>query len=237
MPDLMQEESKCPICGGLGFIFGGPDGRNVSYCACYKRQRIEERIKKSGFPSIESCTFEAYKVENPWQKIMKNKAEQYLKELQGGKKLWLFMGGNPGCGKTLLCSAICCELLKNNVNVRYMLWLDVVHKIKAAINDQGYSSLMQPYLEADVLYIDDLFKGKSLNPSEADVKICFEILNWRYLKNLPTIISSEFFLDSELITVDEATFSRVCEKTGNDYLVSINRDPSRNYRLKEVKHI
>ena len=91
-----------------------------------------------------------------------------------------------------------------------------------------------------MLYIDDLLKSKgsgSLKPSEADIKICFELLNGRYIRNLPTIISSEFYLDSELITVDEATFSRVIEKTGSEFMISVERNPDRNFRLKGVRKI
>lgn len=246
MLDSMPEGSeKCPLCGGNTWIFVDPNdnSKGVRRCECYQRGLIEGRIQRSGLSlALESCTFDSFKDTEPWQKTLKRKAELYRNILTSAplKKPWLFIGGNSGCGKTHLCTAICGELLKKGQNVRYMLWMAEVHDIKAAVNDEGYTALLQPYLTADVLYIDDLLKSKgnrNLNPSDADIKICFELLNGRYIRNLPTIISSEFYLDSELIAVDEATFSRVIEKTGSEFLISVDRNPDRNFRLKGVRKI
>jgi len=244
MLDLMQDESKCPICGGSTWSYVDPadNHKGVRRCSCYQRGIVNERIRKSGLSEkIRKCTFESFSAVEPWQKTMKNKAEIYKDALLKGSKPWLFMGGTTSCGKTHLCTAVCGELIKAGKDVRYMIWLsEELHTIKASVNDQSYSDILQQYISADVLYIDDLFKSKgskNLNPTDADVRLCFELLNGRYNRDLPTIMSSEFFLDSELLNVDEATFSRVIEKTGKDFIISIGREPGRNYRLKGVKQI
>lgn len=80
---------------------------------------------------------------------------------------------------------------------------------------------------ADVLYIDDFFKGKI---SETDKTLAFDIINYRYNNSLVTIISSELLLQ-ELIDVDAAIAGRIKQMSA-DYIVQIAYDDERNYRLK-----
>jgi DNA replication protein DnaC len=84
-----------------------------------------------------------------------------------------------------------------------------------------------------VLYIDDFFKTESGKlPTTAEINIAFEILNFRYNNpDLVTIISSEKGM-SELLEIDEATGSRIFERS-KDYSISIAKDKNKNYRLKE----
>ena len=54
-------------------------------------------------------------------------------------------------------------------------------RLKAAILDGSYATELLPYKEADVLYLDDLFKTKSgflQDVSNADVKLAFELLDY-----------------------------------------------------------
>ena len=57
----------------------------------------------------------------------------------------------------------------------------------------------------------------------------FEIVNYRYLNNLPLIISTEFTVD-RLLDFDEAIGSRIFEMSKN-YLVEIEGKEN-NYRLR-----
>jgi DNA replication protein DnaC len=69
-------------------------------------------------------------------------------------------------------------------------------------------------------------------PTSSDVRIAFEILNTRLLKNKKTIISSEFGLD-EMLDFDEATVSRIFEKA-TPYTLNIDKDRKKNHRLKDL---
>lgn len=80
-----------------------------------------------------------------------------------------------------------------------------------------------------MLYIDDFFKTQQgTNVTPADVKLAFELLNWRYIKNKITIFSSERFIQ-DIMNIDES-LSRIFEKA--KIRVSIKADKNRNYRLK-----
>lgn len=85
---------------------------------------------------------------------------------------------------------------------------------------------MNTFNLAEVLIIDDLFKGKI---NESDINIIFEIVNYRYMNNLPIIVSSEF-TPEELLYFDEGIGSRIIEMC-KDYIVEIEGREN-NYRVK-----
>lgn len=143
----------------------------------------------------------------------------------------IFITGNSG--KTHLCTAICGHYIKQGRNTLYMSWEDESKKLKALVTDYvAYQSLINEYKNVEVLYIDDLFKTQQGEaPTKADINLAFEIINNRlFSPDKITIISSEKTLN-ELLDYDEATMSRICEKTGN-YKINIGKDIKKNYRLK-----
>lgn len=72
-----------------------------------------------------------------------------------------------------------------------------------------------------------------MQPSEADVRIAFELLNYRSNdKSLLTIISSELSLD-EIADIDEAIAGRIAQHAAG-HCVTVAPDRGKNYRLKGV---
>ena len=143
---------------------------------------------------------------------------------------WYFIGGQSGAGKTHICSAIANQLLDNGSKVEYMLWNDKVAKLKAIqLEHDTYSREINKLKSVEVLYIDDLFKTKDgIEPSSADIKIAFEIFNWRYNNKLKTIISTEKTI-MEIEQIDEAIAGRIAERAGK-FALNIAKDDKRNYR-------
>ena len=66
-----------------------------------------------------------------------------------------------------------------------------------------------------------------------EINIAFEIINERYARRKPTIISSEVFL-RDLIQLDGALAGRIRERCGG-YLSQISNGDERNYRLQKIK--
>lgn len=228
---------KCEKCKDSGWIDVG--NNTVRRCPCFKAREAERLLEASGLSDvIGKQTFEAFRAETQTQKRIKETAERYLKDLTEAKdsprKPWLYIGGNPGCGKTHICTAVCGELLKRNIGVKYMQWLDEARRLKAYVNEPDFEEEVADYISVSVLYIDDLLKQKYTDdPSftEADIKIAFTILNGRYLLNKPTIISTEWDLLDQLLPADEGVFSRVYERC-KGYTLNIERNPENNYRLR-----
>lgn len=228
----------CPICKNKGFVGflsenNGRYGMDVVFCQCNKVRSSIAKMNRSGLKNvIRDNTFERYEATEEWQKNIKAAAMEYAKNPEG----WFYIGGQPGSGKTHLCTAICREFLLENKGVRYMQWRDEVAKLKEYSYDTDYrQSTMDDFKACEVLYIDDLFKcgkkpdGGEQRPTSADINIAFEILNFRYNNPaLITIISSELGAD-DLMDIDEAIGSRIYEKTKP---IKISRDRAKNYRMK-----
>ena len=102
-------------------------------------------------------------------------------------------------------------------------------KIKQSITDEAsYSKVLGMYMDADVLYIDDMLKGKL---TETDVNVMYEIINYRYMSNLPLVISTEKSLEG-LLEFDEATGSRIIEMCRDNIVWIEGREF--NYRMYSI---
>lgn len=224
---------NCDICKNKGFIARlDENGYEIhTDCKCRVKRKTLARIKRSGLGDmISDCTFEKYNAADPWQIHCKDKAQAFCSD---DEAKWFFIGGQVGCGKTHLCTAIASHYINRGAEVRYMLWAQDAKRLKALVNDIIYQEKIDIYKSVDVLYIDDFLKTKQGEaPTTADINLAFEILNHRLLdREKITIISSEKLLD-EIIDYDEATMSRIKQKARR-YTLNIKRDRSRNYRLRD----
>lgn len=202
-------------------------------CSCMTIRRCVQKMEASGLRDvITAYTFEKYKDSESWQTAIKKCAESYAKDPSG----WLLLCGQSGSGKTHLCTAVCRKLLRDGKEVRYMPWRQDIRELKA-MDSAAQTEALKKLQTAPYLFIDDLFKTSraadgSAAPSVSDVNYAFDIINYRYTKRLPTIISTER-TPEELVEIDEATGGRIVEMAqGRTY--SIEKKPGRNYRLRGV---
>ena len=230
----------CPICLNKGYIEEISDsGETIMVeCGCMPKRRAMWRIEESGLGTkIAECRFDNYLTSEPWQKSIYDGAKRFLEDYAGK---WFYIGGQVGAGKTHICTAIAAEFLNRGKDVRYMLWRDEIVRIKAAVNDdEEYARLVVPLKTVPVLYIDDFFKtgigdkGQKLRPTPGDINVAFEILNYRYNSSESvTILSGEWFVD-ELLNIDESIGSRIYHRS-KDFALEIEREHSRNYRIKRA---
>ena len=236
-----QDGYNCPICKNKGDMMlveirdGWPRPRVIG-CKCMAMRYTIARMNRSGLRNIiTDCTFEKYEELEPWQSSVKKRAMEYARDLSG----WFFMGGQSGAGKSHLCTAICRAALLRGDMLQYMLWVDDAAKLKGIVNDGAeYVREVDRFKKAQFLYIDDLFKVQNdqgqnrQKPTPADVRLAFEIINYRVVSKLPTIISSEFTI-AELVDIDQATAGRIAEMAGFN-AINISPDITKNYRLRKV---
>lgn len=223
---------NCNVCKNKGHILVLDEAYTEAYreCKCMITRATLRRARNSGLGDIiKDYTFDKYVVTEEWQAKIKEKAKAFCTD-EAAK--WFYIGGQVGCGKTHLCTAIAAHYIKAGQNVKYMLWAEDAKRLKALVNDASYSRLIEAYKKAPVLYIDDFLKVRQgEEPTTADINLAFEIINHRLMNNsLITIISSEKTLN-ELLGYDEATMSRIYQKTGV-YKVAVAKDTKRNYRTK-----
>ena len=236
----LSNEDVCPNCKGNGWICYEENGYSMAKkCHCQIEQESLARIANSGLSNImDKWTLDTYTTTAQWQKNMKETVVKYLDAIKNGEKQWLFIGGAVGSGKSHLCTAACGELIKQKKSVRYFQWSVDARNLKGLANDpEAFEDALYKFKRADVLYIDDLFKSKrgegtELNPTDADVRLAFELINGRYVEDKLVVMSSEWMLTSDLMMVDEGTFSRVYEKT-KGFRIEVKREKGRNYRVKD----
>lgn len=228
------EGCDCEDCKNKGKIFYVTDsGCLVSKeCKCMDTRRSLSAIKRSGLSSLlERYTFDTWQATNKWQQQALTMAKKYIQNPGGN---WFMMTGNPGSGKTHLCTALCGGLMISGTRVQYMLWRDVATLAKAVVNNaEEYQRIVAPIKTVPTLYIDDLFKaGKDergqAKVTQGDINLAFEIINYRYNDSRKlTIISSELSIGS-ILGLDEAVGSRIYERTKDFY---IPLDGAKNWRM------
>lgn len=226
----------CPICKNEGYIYyKGEDGNDYAKeCECNKIRRTLYNAQNSGLGELLNIyTFDRFKTDYEFQKDLYNKAQQFLKE----NNKWFTVLGKSGSGKTFICTAICKELLNQGKEVRLMNWIDESRKLKQRIADKDYDEIIDPFKNAEVLYIDDFFKAENNSvPTNADIKLANEIIWYRYNKALSigsgyqTIISSERTLQ-QLVSYDEALTGRIVQMSDN--YIKVLKENTINYRLQK----
>ncbi len=221
----------CKRCNDRGyFVYEDEDAcKFLKECECQLQAKIEWQMKKSGlFDEFERCDLKKFKTTEVWQAKMKDIAERFSKE---PVNRFLFMSGQVGCGKTMLSTGVFKELLKKGYTGKYVLWRQTLMKLKMLVNDETYFDELDKLRTVDVLYIDDFLKGGK-EPTEADVKVAYDIINSRYLKHGGiTILSTEYMLEA-ITDIDEAIGSRIAEKS-KGAMIQISSDKNRNMRFKE----
>ena len=219
---------QCAACNNRGKIaFLNEEGKlTIRPCKCSGTRLTVLRLQRQGLYEVsKKKTLDNFRAETETQKALKSLVQRFIAE----KDLkWLLLCGQSGSGKTHLCTAAFVRLsFDRGVDGRYLLWNSDGRRIKAAAKD-GDEQLLDDFKKCSLLYIDDLFKCKrDSEPSDADVRLAFEILDHRYSHKLQTIISTEM-LQEDLHYLDEAIHRRIHEMCG-PYIGNIGRDPNKCY--------
>ena len=200
------KEYECPICRDLHYTFN--DLGQAVPCKCKDKFESKEKLKKCGLDEVfKNKTFRNYKVNNETQLAARDKAINYCNNFLDTNSS-LIITGRPGVGKTHLGAATMINLIGKNVLCKYELYTTMLINLKQSVMDEtNFIREMDKYKVPRVLFLDDFLKGK---PTDADLKYIFEIVNERYLKKKPMIISTEKSID-EIVSWDEAVASRLVE--------------------------
>lgn len=204
---------------------------SFSPCECRQLRIAEDKLKASGVSEeFRNMRFENFNYESSLETMEAYAtAKSYsksFKEIRVARQNSIMLMGQVGSGKTHLAMAISNTLLDSSVGVIYMPYRSIITKIKQSITDEeNYQREVNKYKEAQVLFIDDLFKGRI---TEADINVMFEIVDYRYFKKLPIIVTTEKTID-ELLEIDEAIGSRLYEMS-KGYMVTMKGNKL-NYRV------
>lgn len=128
----------------------------------------------------------------------------------------LYLWGNWGNGKTSFCYAILREMMHHLPDKFYYSPYVISGKdmesrlLQAKKSNEGDMDLIENLSTQDLLFIDDLDKA---DPSERFKAQLFQIIDKRYINDLPTFITSNSNPEQFSSVIDGAVLSRICDKT------------------------
>ena len=113
------------------------------------------------------------------------------------EKNGLVLMGSVGTGKTHLASAIANQLLETGTAVICMTMIDLLSRIRQTYDKRNpdiytESSILDTYVNVPLLIIDDMGKEQA---TEWASQTIFSIINARYEKELPVIITTNYPLN------------------------------------------
>lgn len=196
-----------------------------------ENERLKREIERRDYLERKcNVSLDDFKQEESWQTEMYMCLLEFLKDQD---RKWFYFGGQTGSGKTMLCSAVCREFICFGIGSENIQWND---------DDMRYAKWkkkIEDYKKAKVLFLDGLFKpvreesGKWSMPSEKEIKITREILEYRKNNQLMTFITSERYL-SEMLEADEQIGMLIFAGTKGKHFCDVKREASRNYRIKNI---
>ena len=231
-----QNLINCDKCKNVGWIFYKDENGELhcKYCTCWPQRKIMYKLDKIGLGKYLNKTLDDFKTTYNWQVQMKNIANRFIKEgFENGN--WMLLCGQYGSGKSLLASITIKEILSKYEEVVPLsfTWASFVEQLKMAFSAGDRDKIAQlnfhieDMKEVDILYLDEVFKVES----QSTLNLLFDIINYRYLTNKATIITSEKNFE-EIKKVNQAIASRIFEKIKDGYLIDIQQDERKNQRLK-----
>lgn len=232
----------CQLCQDRGLIL--LDDGTARICVCQEQKRLERQFQASQITAaFKAKSFEGFDVQGrpPAIRGMLESAKDYADQFETvstTKNNWLVLLGEPGCGKTHLSMSVANALMKQGRNVLYFQHVEGMSELMDSLRKDSEARInakMSEMKKAELLLWDDLFKptggGRSEPPKQFEIRVAFEVLNYRYMNLLPTVISSER-TRMDLISIDRAVGSRIMER-GKGHMAEVSGIEA-NYRLNGV---
>ncbi|KXK15565.1 MAG: IstB domain-containing protein ATP-binding protein [Chloroflexi bacterium OLB14] len=204
-------DPNCPHCAGAGYIrYDVPVGDErfgkLETCVCRAKDVAEiaraRLFAMSNLNRLSHLTFENFNPNgNDKAKFMTaqerenlhkafDASENFAKQPEG----WLLLEGGYGCGKTHLAAAIANYAVNKGVATLFITVPDLLDSLRFAYDDPEttFEQRFEEIRNAGLLILDDF--GTQNATAWAQEKL-FQIINYRYINKLPTVITTNLMLD------------------------------------------
>ncbi len=195
-------------------------------CDCIARRRVAKVMRNSKIgQAFRDKTFENFSLQGldprivkAWH-VAKDYADHY-EERRFTDQNGLGIAGAVGSGKTHLLCAVANELLQRGIGVVYFNFVSGMKEMFAAYDrgGQAVQQIREALQTCDVLFIDDLAKGKPNDKTglpevrSSAYEEIYTILDYRVFNGLPVLWSSE--ISTAMIQVlGQATAGRLLQNS------------------------
>jgi DNA replication protein DnaC len=204
-------DPNCPHCGGVGYVrtdvpLGHEKFGKLESCVCRAKDVAENARNRlfalSNLDRLSHLRFENFSVSgNDKAKFMTSqdrenlhKALDFCEEFARLRQGWILLEGGYGCGKTHLAAAIANEAVNNGLPTLFITVPDLLDSLRFAYNDPEttFEQRFEEIRNADLLILDDF--GTQNATGWAQEKL-FQIINYRYINKLATVITTNLMLD------------------------------------------
>jgi len=192
--ELCECVNHCPMCGGFGLDRYENEAGYAYAAPCKTCGNIRRNIKLYNFAGIPVKYSNVLQVDSfqPKGRSLQH-ALSYVKQFvknYPNKRGFLLMGG-AGVGKTHLAVGAVSELtLERGVGCVFKDFFYLLSELKEAYTQGGSeNAVIAPLINAEVLVIDELGKGRS---SEWELNILDQLISKRYNASKVTLITTNF---------------------------------------------
>jgi DNA replication protein DnaC len=198
----------CPICGGVGYLrrdlpVGDPSFGRVTPCDCVQgllQSRASDRLYRfSHLEQLRHMTFDSFTPRgrvalSPIAQKSLERAYNMARTFSQSRSGWILLEGGFGCGKTHLAAAIANYCVDHGVPTLFLTAPDLLDWLRASFegSDDQFSDRFDEIRRVPLLVLDD-FGTQNATPW-AQEKL-FQVLDFRYVNNLPTVITSNLRLE------------------------------------------
>ncbi len=263
-----EGDPNCPVCGGVGYLrfdvpIGHPLFGKVVPCACrygaLEARRRKKLFAMSRLDKLSHLTFETFQPRGrigigPLQAASLEQAYNTARQFAAQPEGWLLLQGGYGCGKTHLAAAIANEVVSRGVSTLFLTVPDLLDFLRFAYGNPAarFEERFEEIRQVPLLVLDD-FGTQSATPW-AQEKL-FQILNFRYINRLPTVITTNLLLaeieprlrsrlqDPELVThlyIQAPDYRRPTDDTGHSELSTLglmSKYTFGNFSLREDERL
>ncbi len=203
-----ENEWLCPVCGGTGYLrqdvpVEHPNFGKLVKCKCQLQELESKRLNNlrtiSNMKLMARFTFRNFVPDGIGLTEERRRnlrmAYEISEEFAGKPAGWLVFLGGYGCGKTHLAAAIANHVIDHGKPALFVVTPDLLDHLRSTYSPYStttYDQRFEDIRAASLLILDDL--GSHSATQWAQEKL-FQLFNYRYNAQLPTVITTNHELE------------------------------------------